>query len=380
MSKQINMQLPLMIGLGFVVILALLIYWRIITDATPIANNMRVVKLVHLTSHKENSSVVYPGKIEANKHARLFFRVSGPIIERSLVLGQIVKENEVLMRIDPRDYQHEVDMLSGDLASLEARKELADTQFKRKKNMMSSNAISVTEFDMADTDIKTATAQYNKTIAALSKAKDMLNDTELKAPFAGTISEINIELHEFAAAGRQVLVLNDIETLKVRIQIPGKDIREIADKQQNFVGQTFKVRVPGKTELFDAVATELSLAAGASEAYEAVLEMKRPQNVSVLPGMSAEVIFDKNLNVTDMILPYSAICNRDGQSYIWVYDPATKTVQRREAKALHTVGDNSVAIEGEVKTGDYVVAAGGDWLTDGAMVSVLNAGVLNGNN
>ena len=72
-------------------------------------------------------------------------------------------------------------------------------------------------------DVKVAQARVDNARVALAAAQARLDDLELRAPFDGTVSEVNVKIGEWANPGQPVLVLADLEHL----QVETTDLNEI---------------------------------------------------------------------------------------------------------------------------------------------------------
>lgn len=345
----------------------------------------RVVKLFRVTDMERESGITYPGRVRSVKHAELFFRVSGPVIERNLKYGQTVEQGDILMRIDPRDYQREVDRLTQEVAMQKVQNSLAEIEYNRNLKLIESQAVSQAAFDTARTKKQASDAQLQMLEVELKIAQDKLADTVLTAPFHGTVSDLKIEQYEIAKANVPVVLLDDLREVEIKISVPAGNLpnTNIYDGEQ-FLGRKFDVRFPGRgARLFPASIYEFKpVASETSETYEVTLRMKVPDDFLVLPGMSAEVLglpsFQSD-RPQRLKLPFAAIFERDGRSSVWMYSPQTQTIIRCDVKAGKAADANSVYIEGNVHPGDLVVAAGGDWLTEKTSVRILNPEVLNEN-
>ncbi len=358
--------------------------------ATSGGNQPRVVKLHRVGKGISQNGIAFPGKVEASRKAKLFFRVSGPVIEQDLILGKPVQEGDILMRIDPRDYQREVDALARQIEALEAQNALASMQYERKKNLLATKSISRTEFDAADAENKVSRAQLMALRINHKKATDRLNDTSLRAPFTGNVTALGVERYELAQAGATVVVLEDLHTLKVRIHIPASRLPDALAAPLLGKEQQFRVRIPGRPGDFLAVLSEFSPSASTGgESFEAVLTMNQPEGQFILPGMSAEasLYIDSPVpstsssvvsgNTTSFVVPWSAVVNENGVSFVWIYDPVTKKIRKCTVQTERAAGADSALVKGNIATDDLIVAAGGDWLTESTEVRVLNPEVLN---
>lgn len=348
-------------------------------------SSRRVVKLVRVMAEEKRKRITYPGRVRPVKHAELFFRVSGPVIERNLKYGQTVEAGTVLMRIDPRDYQREVDRLTQELEVQKVQNSLANIEYNRNRKLIESKAVSQAVYDAAATKKQASDAQLKMLEVALRIAKDKLSDTVLIAPFHGTVSDLKIEQYEIAAANVPVVTLDDLREVEIRISVPAGNLpnSSIYDGKR-YLGMKFDVTFPGRGDkvLQAAIYEFKPVAFEESETYEVTLRTKVPDDFLVLPGMSAEVHgvpqFSKDCKGR-LKLPFSAVFKRDGKASVWIYRQENKNLEMRQIRLGEPADGDMIFIEDGVKPGDYVVAAGGDWLTDGTSVRILNPEVFHEN-
>ena len=299
-----------------------------------------------LTSAPQIASrtTIYPGRVRALKKSILTFRVSGPLLEINVVPGQVVRKGEVLMRIDPRDYQVQVDLAQSrldaaqanldamrkgvrpeDVALLRAQVEeaatsytLAEKEFERAKILVESKTISASEFDVANRtytlaglalnsakkelekgvagarseDILAAEAQIRGLEATLAAAKNSLDDTTLRAPYDGVITTKLIDEHEMVTTTptyREVLGIHDISRLKIEVFVPEREM--VTGRMAP--GETVSVRFTAKREnVYEAHLAEIDTEPSqVGMTYKLTFILDRPGDLAILPGMVSEVSF-----------------------------------------------------------------------------------------
>ncbi len=355
--------------------------------AAPAAPATRVVKLVRMASTEEKSDITYPGQVRPVRHAELFFRVSGPVIERDLKYGQTVEQGDVLMRIDPRDYEREVDRLTQELEMEKVQNSLDNIELERNRELIKSHAVSRSAYDAAETKKRASDASVKMLEVSLRIAQDKLKDTVLAAPFHGTVSDLMIEQYEIAHANVPVVVLDDLREIEIHISVPAGNLPDASIYDaEHFIGMKFNVTFPGRGDrVFQAAVYEFKpVASEQSETYEVTLRMPEPDNFLVLPGMTAEVhgvpYFQEFRTRREKLkLPFAAVFSRGGHASVWVYRPDSGRLELREVATGASADADSVYVENGLKPGEYVVAAGGDWLTADTAVKVMNPEILHEN-
>ncbi|MEA4862298.1 MAG: efflux RND transporter periplasmic adaptor subunit [Victivallaceae bacterium] len=355
--------------------------------AAPEVAAPRVVKLVRMAAAEEKSDITYPGRVKPVRHAELFFRVSGPVIERNLKYGQTVEQGDVLMRIDPRDYEREVDRLTQELEMEKIQNSLDNIELERNKELIKSHAVSRSTYDAAETRKRASDARVKMLEVSLRIAQDKLKDTVLVAPFHGTVSDLMIEQYEIAHANVPVVVMDDLREIEIHISVPAGNLPDASIYDaEHFIGMKFNVTFPGRGDrMFQAAVYEFKpVASEQSETYEVTLRMPEPDNFLILPGMTAEVhgvpyFQELKARREKLILPFAAIFNRGGRSSVWVYHADSGKLELREVATGSSADADSVYVESGLKPGEYVVAAGGDWLTADTAVKVMNPEIFHDN-
>ena len=351
-----------------------------------IVSKEKVAKLYRIGKVSNASTMTYPGVVKSLKHAELFFRVSGPVKENSLKVGQLVKEGEVLMRIDQRDYQREIDKLRQDLKINKDQSDLNKKQFQRTEALYKQQAISKSEYDAALSKANVSDAQLKSLEESIKKAQDKLADTSLKAPFSGVITDLRIKQFEIAQANVPVMSIDDLREVEVHISVPSGNMPVMGFKDtQRVKEEVFDITFPGRGDrvLKGTVNGFKAIAEGNSETYDVALKVKTPEDFVLLPGMSAEVINvpNRKINKSDAVsIPFASVFKRGEKSLVWVFNQATKGISAREVTLGEPVSDNNLQVLSGLESGEFIIGAGVDWLSEDNTIRVMNPEVLNANN
>lgn len=322
---------------------------------------VRPVKLFEVIQLEDGDFRTFPARVAANSRAELSFRISGQLTELALVEGQKVTEGSLLAKLDDRDAHN-------NLMTREADHELLAADYQRKVELLNRKLISQAEFDSTQAQLKSAKA-------ALAAARDQLSYTRLTAPFSGTIAKRLVDNHQIVQANQGVLTLQNNNLLDVSIHVPEAMAAGLNEyiKQKNF---TAKVRFTALEGMeFDAKFKEYSTqVTPGTQAYEVVFSLPQPNNVQLLPGMSAELTLAlvKAPNQISAIVPVTAIDKRDqdGQVQVWVYQTQSGEVVPTPV-TLGRVTNQGIEILGGLNKGDLIVSAGVSQLSTGMKVKPL---------
>lgn len=241
-------------------------------------------------------SLNYPGLIMANREAQLAFRISGPIIKVVVQPGEFVKKGQVLMEIDPRDFKDNIRVLEAQLAGSRAQKKRAERDFGRARTLFEQKVSATADFDRAQSVFDSAAASVQIVQAQLQIARHRLKDTTLRAPYAGVITTQKAENFEMVRAGQVVIAIQDIARLEVEIKVPEYTV---AQHQLNR-GQTVSVELPALAgRRFSAQLKEWnSTADPITRTYALRFSFPAPDDVQILPGMTAEVYVSQPIDST----------------------------------------------------------------------------------
>lgn len=236
----------------------------------------------------------YPGTVIASNQTKLAFRVSGPLIQVMVKPGDKVKKGQLMMQIDPRDFEDSIRVLEAQLAGAEAQRDRALRDFNRAQTLFDQHVSATADFDRAKGAYEVAFSGVAIIEAQLQIARHHLKDTSLRAPYAGVITTQSAENYEMVNAGTEVLAIEDISNLEVEIKIPENEIARYPLQ----VGQEVRVELSAlQQHSFTAKLVEWNSAADpVTRTYALRFAFTAPPEIHVLPGMTAEVSFINDAN------------------------------------------------------------------------------------
>lgn len=325
----------------------------------------RLVKTLVVGTTDTAAHRSYPGRVSASQTVLLSFEVPGRLIQLPIVEGQEVKKAQLLARLDPHDYQLEVDRKK-------ARYDHARATYLRYKELLRTDAVSRSAYDEKD-------ALYKIAKADLETAKKALRDTYVHAPFSGYVAKRFVDNYQHVQAKESIISLQDITDVEIIINIPEQTLagtsppdRETQKRQRNAViGHVTFSNFPGRE--FPVRLKEFSTEADReTQTYKVTLIMSPPKEVIILPGMTA--------TVTGKIVPEekgrfrvptdSVATDKKGQFYVWIVQEPAMTVKRRIVR-LGEMSGSSVFVVNGLKEGDRIVTAGVAYLFEGMKVKPL---------
>jgi RND family efflux transporter MFP subunit len=135
--------------------------------------------------------------------------VTGRLVNLPISDNQLVTKGDLLLEIDPVDYQLQVAMAKSQLEYLKAQRDLAQIQYDRRQALLKSASIAQEDRDVALTNLKALDDQIKQSQAALDKAQLDLKITRVYAETDGYITNLNLRTGNMIAAGQPLVALVD---------------------------------------------------------------------------------------------------------------------------------------------------------------------------
>ncbi len=334
-------------------------------EAPPAEVTARPVKSMLVAAPAQGGVRNFPGRIDAEHKAELSFRVPGKVIKLEVTEGERVKKGQLLAKLDAKDYQVVV-------RDRQATYENSKKDFNRAKELVDKGHISRRDYDKLEASFKSAAA-------ALEKAHLDLRYTQLKAPFDGSVARRYIQQFEEVQAKQTVFSLMDNTLLQVKFDVPENLILRLTPAKTDTekggkvsVWATFDT-VPDKR--FDLVFKEISTRADAkTKTFQVTYTMPAPDELVVLPGMTANVIADLSRAMEEKVVyfvPVNAVsANGKLDSRVWVVDEASMTVTARKV-SLGRMRGAEIEVTDGVESGLRIVTAGSAYLAENMKVTLM---------
>jgi len=151
-----------------------------------------------------DTSVVASGIVVPLRSAELATRVGGVVAALYVHDGSETEANQLLLKLDQLTYLSQVDVAE----ALVRRATLAVEQAQLQLDQLPPDA-SPGQVETVQATLRLTEAELDLARSTLSSAQAALLQTEVRAPFAGTIAEVAIEVGEQATAGQTVITIGD---------------------------------------------------------------------------------------------------------------------------------------------------------------------------
>ncbi len=154
----------------------------------------------------------YTGYLVSPQSVNLRARVGGEVTQVNFTEGGLVHRGDVLVRIDKRPFQADLDAKRASVEQQKAQVALELVTFQRNATAVQSNAVSKSDYDTAKANYEEALAQQRSAEAAVETSLLNLQFCDVVAPITGRISS------RYVTAGNLVSGGTDSGTLLTTIQ------------------------------------------------------------------------------------------------------------------------------------------------------------------
>ena len=331
------------------------------------------------------------GRVSAARRASVSSKGTGRLEWLGVQEGQMVKEGDVIARLENRDVAAQREQAAAqtqaaraNLAQGQAELDDALAALRRAQDLAKQNFISGAALD-------TAQARYNKARATIDTLKAQINvalaneraagvgydQTLIRAPFTGivltksaNVGDIVTPFSSAAGTTGAVVTMADMETLEVEADVSESSIARIR------VGQPAEIQLDAFPEL--RLRGEVSRIVPTVDRSKATLLVKVSfieRDTRVLPDMSAKIAFLSRTLTPDERKPVpavraDAVVKRDGRDVVYVVTKDDKGDAERVKAQPVTVGSKvGDLVRINLEPGTRVVSSPPERLADGAAVT-----------
>jgi len=304
-------------------------------------------------------------------------RVSGELLPVKFTEGQLVRQGETIMVIDPKPYKAALDQAKGTLAHDQALLKNAQAEYARYKALYDAG---VTSKETLDADEATQ-GQYLGAIeadkAAIETAQLQLDWCSIQSPINGRIGLRLVDPGNIITANTtNLVVINQFEPIAVYFTLPEGQLPQVLHKL------AAEKRLPVDAYDRDDVhklASGLLLTADnqidtttGTDKLKAVFDN---QDQSLFPNQFVNIHLVLEDRPNALLVPSAAIQTGLQGSYVWVVDTAAKgaaTARIQPVKVALAEGQVTILDSG-LKPGENVVVDGADRLRPGQIVTMSTA-------
>lgn len=298
-----------------------------------------------------------PGSVVSRNDARLATSAAGRL-EYVAEVGTRIRAGERVAKLEDQAVRLRVADTKAEIARIDAQRAMSERQLQRIEQL-ANNSISQTQVDEVRSQLAMLTAQLEQAQVRHRSAQHDLEQTELRAPFSGVVTERLAQRGEYVATGASIARLVDTVHVEARVQAPLALLDTVRPTMQ------LPVKFAGK-ETNAQVRTVVPVGEERSRQFE--LRMTLADSAFNV-GTALEIGLPEREATEALVVPRDAIAVRQTGSYLMRI--RGNTAEKVAITSLTTDGD-LVTIRGPVAPGDIVVVRGVERLQDGQRVTIMS--------
>lgn len=339
------------------------------TPATPSASTpvLELAASDVTTARTESLSLGLPvsGTLKATQTAVVKARVAGELQDLRVREGDRVQAGQVLARIDPTEYQARWRQAQQQADAAKAQVEIAQKQYDNNEALVRQGFISQTALQTSQMSLSGARASHQSALASADVARKALDDTQLKAPIAGQISQRLAQPGERVAIDARVVEIVNLGQLELEAALPAQDAARVRP------GMAAQLRVEGLDQSVQA--SVLRINPGTQAGTRSVLVyLGVPGREGLRQGLFAQGSLGTG-TVQALSVPVSSVRTDKPLPYVQVIEAGVvRHVTVELGERAETGGQARVAVKG-LSEGAQVLAGAVGAMREGVKVQFAPA-------
>lgn len=325
-------------------------------------------------------SILASGTLTYQSEVKLESEVIGRVTQILAQEGQVVREGQLLLRLDPATLPAEIDQLKAarrqSELNIERQKLTLNTltaKWRRYEALRAQGSVDASTYeevasqrDLAQVELNTSYAMLKQTEAQLAQARERQAKTEIRSPITGKVTAVFIKVGETAVpsavsiAGSDLMTIADTGGLYAEVNVDETDVARIgAGQEAKLVAAAFPDKFwIGKVE---QVAISPRQSPGQSKSYPVRIRLEENSQLQFHPGMSCRAEIStraadaqQSLAVPVQAVKYEEPENKNDRAKASVFIVKSGRAERRDVET-GVADDAYIAIVRGVSEGEEVV-------------------------
>ena len=325
---------------------------RLATQRAQTVVELGAADVVQVKSRELSPGLSISGALKAVNTAFVKARVPGELQGLTLREGDAVKAGQVIARIDSSEYQARVRQAQQQAESAKAQVDIARRSFDNNRSLVEQGFISKTALDTSLASLAAAEATYRAAQAATEIANKSVEDTVLRAPIDGLVSQRLAQPGERVALDARIIEIVDLSRLELEASLSGNESLDVR------LGQSAVLHIEGAAK--PATARVVRINPSTVAGSRAVLVYLA---IDPAPGLR-QGLFAQGVLVTGrlqaLLVPLTAVRTDEPQPYVQLINQMQVLHQPVELGPRGEVdGQTMVAVKGVAENATLVAGTVG---------------------
>uniref|UniRef100_B0T3X2 Efflux transporter, RND family, MFP subunit n=1 Tax=Caulobacter sp. (strain K31) TaxID=366602 RepID=B0T3X2_CAUSK len=298
-------------------------------------------------------------------------QVAGVITKVLFREGQMVRAGQVLVQIDPRQFEMDLLQAQGALTRDEAQLASARVTLSRYQTLLAQDSIARQEVDTQAATVKQLQGSVMSDKAAVGTARLNLGYARIVAPVSGRVGLRVVDVGNYIGSGDAagVAVITTVSPIDVEFTVPQDDVPRIGARANS--GAVLAVTALDRTRTTTLDHGTFSTLDNVVDTGTGTVKAKaRFPNAggTLFPSQFVNVRLELDTIKGAVVVPATALRQSSDGAFVWLLN-ADQTVSKRKVVAGPST-TTQVSIASGLKVGDKVITEGGDRLRDGGKVQL----------
>jgi len=333
--------------------------------STMVSNSATVeVKQVQLVDWA--STLTYKANLEPLEEATVSNKVSGQVVQVLFEDGDKVSQGQALISLDVESLQNQLQAAQISLQKLQLLLNTAQNSYDRTKTLFDSGALSKTDFENAESGLKTAQANVQAEQVSIDSINISVNNSMIRAPISGEVSNKNVNLGQYISPGTVLANINNNSSIKSVIQLKQSDLSKVQ------VGQkvTWKASQDDKTGYEGVVKTIAASAGSSSRLFDCQIQLDNPDNM-LHSGVFGYIQISGGKEKQIISIPLAALTGSEGNYSVFTIE---NNVARKHSVSIGEIQNDMAEVTSGLQAGANVIITNLNTLQDGDAVQVKGQG------
>ncbi len=318
----------------------------------------------------------FSGRLEAVDSVEVRSRVAGAIQSVHFKEGAIVKQGDLLVKLDPAPYEAEVARARAQVSAAEAKLAFAKNELERGKRLIDSRTVSQSDYDQRINVQTGAQADLEAAQAVLQTAMLNLDYTDIRAPITGRVGRIEITPGNLIAAGPSSPLLTSLVSISPIYASFEADenvvAKALAELPEGLNSRDFVDRIPVQMDVQGSndVGGKLQLINNSVDVSSGTVKVRAVFDNAdgrLMPGQFAKVRMGQANERQELLVDEKAVGTDQNKKFVMVVNPQN-IVEYREI-TLGARADGLRIVTAGLQADEKIVVNGLQRVRPGSLVA-----------